>query len=556
MSNPIGPIVGRQALAAMFGQAGLDTVFTVAGGHFLPTYHELGVAEPVRIVAARHEQGAGYMASGHALITGRPGVVFSGAPGPGATNLVTPVANAFADSIPLLVITAQVDHRYIHRNILQYCDNTALFAPFSKWSVEAVSLAEVPNLLANALQLAVDGRPGPVHVAIPQNVQAEMIEAWPHVTPAAPSPRLPTSNDVAAMAERIDACERPVVLAGHGVVRSRGSEALQRFAEQIGAPVATSRSGVGAIRTDHPHSVGMLGFYGTDAARDALAEADLVFIAGCAMGEQTTFGWRSNLIADGAAVMQVDIEPSQINRIYPTDLGVVADAGAAVASLADHCAPRSPWFGARRSSTAAQNDPAQGMSAADIMGSINRSTSGNAVVTADIGNHRLWVCDQLDVTRTDGLLQSCEFDAMGFSLPAAIGAAVAEPETPVVAIAGDGGFVHTMGELVVAKDLGAKVMAVVFVDGALGILKHQAEEMYGGHHHVELGPIDFAAVAMAMGVPARSVDDPAELDEAMQWALGLDGPSLLAVAIDPDEVFPPLRTKIEQRKRDLLGVQD
>ena len=162
-------------------------------------------------------------------------------------------------------------------------------------------------------------------------------------------------------------------------------------------------------------------------------------------------------------------------------------------------------------------------------------------------------CEQLDVKRPEGLLQSCEFDAMGFSLPAAIGAAVARPGTAAVSIAGDGGFVHTMGELAVARDLGLPVVAVVFVDGALGILRHQAEAMYGEDHFVRLGPIDFAAVARAFGIEARTVADQADLQGAFEWALSQGGPSLLAVAIDPEEVFPPLRTKIEQRKIDLMG---
>lgn len=557
MSSPPVPLIGRRFLAEVIRDAGIETVFTVAGGHFLPTYHEMGQLGAPQVVAARHEQGAGYMASGYALATGRPGVVFSGAPGPGATNLVTAVANAFADSIPLLVLSAQVDRRYIHRNILQYCDNVGLFAPFCKSSTQAVSLEEVPSLIATGLQLACSGRPGPVHIALPQNLQAESITGRAPLRALTPRPAKPSDSDVDALLEKLAVSQRPVVLAGHGVIRGGGSEDLIALAERLGAPVATSRSGIGSVATDHQCSVGMLGFYGTDTARRAVATADMVLVVGCAMGEQTTFGWRPNLFAEGAVIAQIDADASQINRNYDADIGVVADAGTTISALLerinDGTSVRKRWFDDRPVRTEPQNNPSQGLSAASVMGALNTCLPDEAVVSADIGNHRLWVCEQLDVRRENGLLQSCEFDAMGFSLPAAIGAAVGLGGTKAVAIAGDGGFVHTMGELVVAHELGVPVVAIVFVDGALGILKHQAEEMYGEDHFVRLAPIDFEAVANSFGLEARTVGTLAELDDALGWAMAADSAVLLAVTIDPDEVFPPLRTKIEQRKIDLLG---
>lgn len=557
MSTPSISLIGRRFLAETMRDAGIETVFTVAGGHFLPTYHEMGQIGAPRVVAARHEQGAGYMASGYALATGRPGVVLSGAPGPGATNLVTPVANAFADSVPLLVLSAQVDRRYVHRNILQYCDNVGLFGPFCKSSTQAVSLEEVPNLIATGMQLACSGRPGPVHIALPQNLQADTTSARIPLQPLTPRPAKPAESDIDALIEKLTSSRRPAVLAGHGVIRSGGTRDLVGLAEWLGTPVATSRSGIGSIPTDHRCSVGMLGFYGTEAARGAVAEADMVLIVGCAMGEQTTFGWRPTLFSGDGVVAQIDADASQINRVYDVDVGVVADAATTLSALRKRIesagASRNTWFAGHSARTEPQNDPNRGLSAADVMRSLNAHLPDDAVVSADIGNHRLWVCEQLDVRRANGLLQSCEFDAMGFSLPAAIGATVGLGSTKTVSISGDGGFVHTMGELVVAQELGVPVVAIVFVDGALGILKHQAEEMYGEHHFVQLAPIDFEALANSFGLEARTVDRIEDLDETLRWAMTSDRPVLLAVNIDPDEVFPPLRTKIEQRKIDLLG---
>lgn len=553
MSTPPASLLGRQLIAQSIQNAGIDTVFTVAGGHFLPTYHEMGVLGVPAVVTARHEQGAGYMASGYALATGRPGVVLSGAPGPGATNLVTAVANAYADSIPLLVLSAQVDRRYVHRNILQYCDNVSLFEPFCKRSVQAVSVDEVPNLIATSLQLAAAGRPGPVHIALPQNLQAEAAASRAPVPIASVAPGAPSQAELDAFVENIRASLRPAILAGHGVIRAGGTADLVRVAAALGAPVATSRSGIGSIDTTHDLAMGMLGFYGTESARDAMAAADLVLIIGCALGEQTTFGWRNSLFAPDVTLTQIDVDPSQLNRTYSVDLGIAADAGAVLGALQGRFEPREPWFIGKSARTAPQNDDAKGLSAATVVQALNKSAPDDAVFSADIGNHRLWVCEQLDVTRPEGLLQSCEFDAMGFSLPAAIGAATALPGTKVVSISGDGGFVHTMGELTVAQELGLPVVAVVFVDGALGILKHQAEEMYGEHHFVELAPIDFAAVAEAFGVEARTVSEEQEVEAAVRWAMDATDTVLLAFSIDPDEVFPPLRTKIEQRKIDLMG---
>lgn len=546
-------IKGNKIIAEAIRDVGIETVFTVAGGHFLPTYNEIGIIGATRIVTARHEQGAGYMASGYALATGRVGVVLSGAPGPGATNLVTSVANAQADSIPLLVLSAQVDKRYLHRNILQYCDNVALFEPFCKSSMQAASLDEIPNLLSTSIQLALSGRPGPVHISLPQNLQAETIASQKIIPFEQLNTGEPSNVDIKNLLEALRNCKRPVILAGHGVIRAGSSLILKEVAEKIGAPVATSRSGIGSISTNHPQSVGMLGFYGTDTARDSINEADLILVLGCALGEQTTFGWRSEIFATDAHIVQVDIDASQLNRVYKLDQGIAFDVGAVLQSLSANLEKSDPWFNRKPNKYPPQNDPVRGLSAATFMQTLNKNLPDDAIVSADIGNHRLWVCDQLNVSRPEGLLQSCEFDAMGFSLPAAIGASIALPGEKIISISGDGGFVHTFGELSVAKELGLPVVVVVFVDGALGILRHQAEEMYGKEHYTRLAEIDFAKFADALGIESRTIENDKDLNQSIKWAIKSSEPVLLSVSIDPNEVFPPLRTKIEQRRRDLMG---
>ena len=546
-------IKGNQIIAEAIRDVGIETVFTVAGGHFLPTYNEIGILGETTIVTARHEQGAGYMASGYALATGRVGVVFSGAPGPGATNLVTSVANAQADSIPLLVLTAQVDKRYLHRNILQYCDNVVLFEPFCKRSIQAASLDEIPNLLATSIQLALSGRPGPVHIALPQNLQAER-SLYKKIIPFDQlKPGEPTESDINKLLEKLSSCQRPAILSGHGVMRAGASKVLQEVAEKLGAPVATSRSGIGSLPTSHPQSVGMLGFYGTETARESISEADLILVLGCALGEQTTFGWRSEIFEKDALILQVDVDVSQLNRVYKLDQGIAFDVGAVLNKLSANLAKRNSWFHRRPKKIQPQNDPVRGISAATFIQVLNSYLPDDAIVSADIGNHRLWVCDQLNVTRPEGLLQSCEFDAMGFSLPAAIGASIALPGTKIISISGDGGFVHTFGELSVAKEKGLPVVGIVFVDGALGILRHQAEEMYGKDYFTRLAEIDFAKFADALDIESRTVKNDKDLDQSIAWAINSSNPVLLSVAIDPNEVFPPLRTKIEQRRRDLMG---
>ena len=546
-------IKGNKIIAEAIRDVGIETVFTVAGGHFLPTYNEIGIIGATRIVTARHEQGAGYMASGYALATGRVGVVLSGAPGPGATNLVTSVANAQADSIPLLVLSAQVDKRYLNRNILQYCDNVTLFEPFCKSSMQAASLDEIPNLLSTSIQLALSGRQGPVHISLPQNLQAETITSQKIIPIEQLNTGEPSNVDIKNLLEALRNSKRPVILAGHGVIRAGSSLILKEVAEKIGAPVATSRSGIGSISTNHPQSVGMLGFYGTDTARDSINEADLILVLGCALGEQTTFGWRSEIFATDAHIVQVDIDASQLNRVYKLDQGIAFDVGAVLQSLSANLEKSDPWFNRKPNKYPPQNDPVRGLSAATFMQTLNKNLPDDAIVSADIGNHRLWVCDQLNVSRPEGLLQSCEFDAMGFSLPAAIGASIALPGEKIISISGDGGFVHTFGELSVAKELGLPVVVVVFVDGALGILRHQAEEMYGKEHYTRLAEIDFAKFADALGIESRTIENDKDLNQSIKWAIKSSEPVLLSVSIDPNEVFPPLRTKIEQRRRDLMG---
>ena len=542
---------GSHALAHALHGAGIRTLFTVPGGHFLPTYRAFAKTGVPRVISARHELGAGYMASGYALASGRIGAVLSGAPGPGATNLATPVANALADSIPLLVLTAQVDRKYQNRNILQYCDNIALLRQFCKRSWQAVSAQELPNLITAGVQVAQSGRPGPVHIDLPQGLQAQSVANLAEITPRPLSPQEGSTGDVDLIRDAISNCRRPAILAGHGVLRSGASYILEEFANRIGAPVATSRSGIGCIRSAHPRAVGMLGFYGTAAARSAIECADLVFVIGCALGEQTTYGWDPDLFGKETILIQADIDPRQPNLVYAVDHAVIADAGALLRSLLDSIDSREPWFRESQEEPVPDIQAGSGMRAAEVLEAINAAGSDDTIVTADIGNHRLWICEWLKITRPERLIQSCEFDAMGFSLPAAIGAAVAA-DTQVISISGDGGFVHTMGELAVAKELGARVVAIVFVDGALGILRHQAEELFGGDHYVRLEPIDFASVAEGFGIAARTVSKREQFEEALMSALESKAPALLSVAIDPEEVFPPLRSKIEQRRKDLV----
>ena len=337
-------IKGNRAISEALGEVGIKTIFTVAGGHFLPTYNEIGIQGKINVVTARHEQGAGYMASGYALATGSIGVVFSGAPGPGATNLVTSVANAMADSIPLLVISAQVDKRYLHRNILQYCNNVKLFEPFCKSSIEVNSLEELPNMLATSIQIALSGKPGPVHIALPQNLQAETVTSKKIIPFQSISSGEPCELDINSLLEKLKSCERPAIIAGHGIIRDRASLILKEVAEKLGAPVATSRSGIGSLSTPHPQSVGMLGFYGTDTARDSIKEADLILILGCALGEQTTFGWNTELFSKNASLIQVDVDPSQLNRIYKLDQGIAFNVGPVLEKISLSLEKKETWF--------------------------------------------------------------------------------------------------------------------------------------------------------------------------------------------------------------------
>tara|TARA_B100000949_G_scaffold232145_1_gene245718 strand:- start:244 stop:1509 length:1266 start_codon:yes stop_codon:yes gene_type:complete len=419
--------------------------------------------------------------------------------------------------------------------------------------MQAASLDEIPNLLSTSIQLALSGRPGPVHISLPQNLQAETIASQKIIPFEQLNTGEPSNVDIKNLLEALRNCKRPVILAGHGVIRAGSSLILKEVAEKIGAPVATSRSGIGSISTNHPQSVGMLGFYGTDTARDSINEADLILVLGCALGEQTTFGWRSEIFATDAHIVQVDIDASQLNRVYKLDQGIAFDVGAVLQSLSANLEKSDPWFNRKPNKYPPQNDPVRGLSAATFMQTLNKNLPDDAIVSADIGNHRLWVCDQLNVSRPEGLLQSCEFDAMGFSLPAAIGASIALPGEKIISISGDGGFVHTFGELSVAKELGLPVVVVVFVDGALGILRHQAEEMYGKEHYTRLAEIDFAKFADALGIESRTIENDKDLNQSIKWAIKSSEPVLLSVSIDPNEVFPPLRTKIEQRRRDLMG---
>ena len=531
---------GHLAVEAL-ARAGARRFYTVPGESFLEVLDAAERRPETTLVSTRHESGASFMAEADAKLTGIPAVAMA-TRGVGASNLAIGVHTAMQDSTPMVVLLGQVETDFLDREAFQEVDLAAFYAPITKWSTTVNRADRLPELVARALRISTSGRPGPVMLALPADVLGvEVAENLDWTTPERPR-SAPTGEDVRHVVERLSAARRPVVIAGGGTKRAR--ESLIRFAETFQAGVYAAFRRQDVFPNEHPLYLGHLTLATSAETLKALEEADLVVVVGCRLSEVTTQSY--SLPRPDQAVIQVDADPAEVGATVPVERGIVSEAQAALEAFVGRAPgiPRRDWAAAHRAYLDFSEVPAgraeSGVDPAEVVGALRGVLPADAVLTNDAGNfsvflHRYWRHNHplTQLAATNG--------AMGYGVPAAVGAKLAAPERTVVALCGDGGFLMSGQEIETAVRYGVGITAVVFRNEMHGtIAMHQARHV-GRTAGVEIGPVDLAGFARSLGAEGYTVAAPEDLRPALREAVAHEGVSLVDVVTDPDLITPTNR---------------
>jgi acetolactate synthase-1/2/3 large subunit len=536
---------GAEIISTLLERQGVHTISGIPGGASLPLYDALRSSR-IRHVLARHEQGAGFIAQGLARVTGRAGVCLATS-GPGATNLLTAIADAKLDSIPLVAITGQVPTGLIGTDAFQEVDTYGLTIPITKHNYLIRDAGELLQTLPEAFEIAESGRPGPVVVDVPKDVQTQHLDfdAWP--PPWQPSPPPACAPElVARLADLIRHSQRPVLYVGGGIIASGASDLLREFARANSIPVATTLAGLGAFPAGHPLHLGMLGMHGARYTNMALEEADLLLAFGVRFDDRAT--GKASEFCRRATIAHVDIDPSEIDKIKAANVGIVGDVGEVLRVLISRtpAVPRPSWQ--ERIADLKRSHPGPVANGGDPLRPLNliRHLADNlpedAIVTTDVGQHQMWVAQAYPFRRPRTLLTSGGLGTMGFGLPAAIGAALARPGTRVVCVSGDGSILMNVQELATLADLGLDVTIVLMNNGHLGLVRQQQQLFYGRRYHASRfeTQTDFVAMARSFGVRAYDLGDGGDPVGQLREALSVGGPAFVHAPIHEAENVLPM----------------
>ena len=548
------PLSGAAQLIRSLLALGVDTVFGYPGGAVLPLYDALHAEPRLRHVLVRHEQAAVHAAEGYARSTGRIGVVFVTS-GPGVANTVSGLLDAHSDSIPLLCISGQVKREAIGTQAFQECDALSITRSVTKWNVQVRAADEIDATVRRAVALAQEGRPGPVLIDIPKDVQAEAVRAATFARPAPTLPAAPKASlraraELAALA--LAAARRPVFYGGGGLV-SAGEGACAAFTELVrrtGAPCTLTLMGLGALPARSPQWLGMLGMHGTLEANLAMHEADLIVAVGARFDDRVTS--RLHDFCPKASFIQLDIDPAQIGRVVQPRLALLGDCGDTLQALLGAWGARPAgdlrdWWAqieawrARRS-LAYRDDPARIVPQALLQALDARLQGRDAIVSTDVGQHQMWAAQYLGFDKPRRFLTSGGAGTMGYGLPAAIGAQIAHPGRTVVCVSGDASVLMNLQELATAVQHRAPVKLVLVNNGRMGMVRQWQQLHYEGRysHSYTAALPDFVQVARGFGWQARRVEARAELEVALDACLASEQPYFLDVVVQAEENCYPM----------------
>jgi len=539
---------GAEILWECLVREGVDTVFGYPGGAILPAYDALG-RFPIHHVLVRHEQGAAHVADGYARASGRVGVAVATS-GPGATNLTTGIATAMLDSVPTVFITGQVPSKLLGTDAFQETDVTGITLPITKHNELVTDVTRLAAALREAFAIARSGRPGPVLVDICKDVQqARTTFEWPE-DPARSgwSAPAPDPGQLARAADMIAASERPLILAGHGIVRAGASHILTALAEKADIPVALTLLGLGGFPASHSLSLGMMGMHGEAYVNRAIQRADLIIALGMRFDDRVT--GKLETFARHARKIHVELDPSEIGKNVPVDVALQADVREALEALVPLVPSRHhrAWLeeiAEGREDTRARDllqQPDDGrLYAAHVIRELWRATGGNALVVTDVGQHQMWEAQYYPHERPRSLVTSGGLGTMGFALPAAIGAKMACPDAEVWVVAGDGGFQMTQCELATLRQENLDVKIAVVNNGFLGMVRQWQEFFYEKRYSATplLSP-DFAALAAAYGLPGCTVTSRSGMEAAIAAMRASPQGGLIDFRVEREEAVYPM----------------
>jgi len=541
-------IKGSAIICESLLREGVEVIFGHPGGAILPFYDALWGYPQLRHILVRHEQAAAHAADGYARVTGKVGVCVATS-GPGATNLVTGIMAAKADSVPMVAITGQVARPSLGSEAFQECDTCAIVSPCTKATFMVMTARDLPDVMREAFQVAREGRPGPVLVDVPRDVQLEEAEVeFPEASKTETPPLSDeTLEGIQQAARLINDAERPVIISGHGIIASGASAEVQALAETTGIPVITTLLGLSSFPGNHPLNLGMLGMHGMYWANIAVDQADV--IVGLAMRFDDRVTGKASTFAPHARIIHLDIEASQVGRNVPVEVPLVGDAKTVLQALLPLVKgkERPDWVGhiegMKRDHPSLAIPNSDKLQAQHVLRDLNELIQENpeTVVVTGVGQHQMWAAQFLFFDRCNSFVSSGGLGTMGYELPAAMGVQAGRPGAPVWSIAGDGGFQMTLQELATITEEKLPVKIAVFNNGYLGMVR-QWQEMFF-QNHLKAVPIpgpDYVKLAQAYGIEALRVEDREDVMAALRQAQDHDGPFLIEFVVDPTTNLYPM----------------
>ncbi len=555
------PKTGSDLVLETLRDLGIDTIFGYPGGAVLPFYDAIYNFKGIRHILGRHEQGCLHEAEGYAKSTGKLGVAVVTS-GPGATNAITGIADAMSDSVPLLVFTGQVARAGIGKDAFQEADIVGITMPITKYNYQVRETADIPRIITEAVHIATTGRPGPVVIDLPKDVSAletDFIYS-PEVNLPSYQPTLePNDMQIKKILKQLSKAKKPVLLAGGGISYAEASAELNEFAERYQIPVVTSLLGQGTIATSHPLFLGMGGMHGSFAANIAMTEADFMISIGCRFDDRLTGNPKT--FAKNAKVAHIDIDPAEIGKIISADIPVVGDAKKALQMLLAEPTVHNnteKWIEKvtkDKNRVRSYDKKERVVQPQAVIERIGELTNGDAIVVTDVGQHQMWTAQYYPYQNERQLVTSGGLGTMGFGIPAAIGAKIANPDKEVVLFVGDGGFQMTNQELAILNIYKVPIKVVMLNNHSLGMVRQWQESFYEGRTSESVFDTlpDFQLMAQAYGIKNYKFDNPETLDQDLE-VITEDVPMLIEVDISRKEQVLPM-VPAGKSNHEMLGVK-
>lgn len=550
--GPARELAGSEIMCECLVREGVELLYGYPGGTIMPFYDSLTSYPALHHVLVRHEQGAAHAADGYARATGKVGVCVATS-GPGATNLVTGLATAFMDSIPVVAITGQVAQHLIGRDAFQETDVLGITQPITKHNFLVRSADEIADVMHEAFRVARSGRPGPVLVDIPKNVQFAKTMYTPSAsitseeyTQMTPLPA-PSAYQLRQAAHLIAQAKKPLIMAGHGIILSQAYDELRAFAEKTRIPVITTLLGLSAFPDTHPLHIGMPGMHGPAHVNHAIGDSDLIIGVGLRFDDRVT--GKVSEFAPHAQIIHIDIDASEMHKVKIATVPIVADARVALAALTEAIPPtdKSDWLNEIRSWQGREEERQKGIKRTgehpdptSILNAIRAATDGEAIVVTDVGQHQMWAARHYQWTRINSHITSGGLGTMGFALPAAMGVKMGMPDTSVWVVAGDGGFQMNIQELATLQQEGVALKIAIMNNGYLGMVRQWQQFFHSGNYSETpiTGP-DYTLLAAAYGLKGMRITRREDVEDAIKTAMETEGTVIIDFVIESEaNVYP------------------